>query len=54
MDLLPIPREKVVVTWRMHMVREKESLFSCHSLKLLLPSDASNPDVVQRVIDLVK
>lgn len=54
MNLSLIPREKVVVTWRMHMVREKESLFPCHSLKLLLPSDASDPDVVRRVIGLVK
>ena len=51
MNLWLIPRENVVVTW---MVREKESLFSCHSLKLLLPSDTSDPDVVRRVIGLVK
>lgn len=54
MNLSLIPREKVVVTW-MHMVREKENLFSFHSLKLLLlPLGASDPDVVRRVIGLVK
>ena len=50
MNLSLMPREKV----RMHMAQERESLFSCHYLKVLLPSEASDPDVVRRVIGLVK